>query len=54
MSQTPRSAKRVKRSPEAAVDDIYSRAKRILFPWNEAAPDNFVVWLEKFPEREVS
>ncbi len=47
MSQT-RSAKRVKRSLEAAVDDIYSRAKRIPFPWNEAAPDNFVVWLEKF------
>ena len=45
-SQTP--AKRVKRSPEAIVDDIYSRAKRITFPWDEAAPNNFVAWLEKF------
>ena len=30
------------------MDDIYSRAKRIPFPWDEAAPNNFVAWLEKF------
>ncbi len=44
MSQTPQSAKR---SPQAVVGDVYSREKRIPFPWNEAAPNNFVVWLEK-------
>ena len=30
------------------MDDIYSRAKTVPFPWNEAAPNHFVAWLEKF------
>ena len=47
MSQTPLT-KLPKPSTENVVDEVYSRPKRILFPWNEAAPDNFVAWLDKF------
>lgn len=46
MSQTIR-AKRAKTS-EKNIDEIYSQAKRIPFPWSEAAPVSFEVWLEKF------
>ena len=46
MSQTPY-AKRA-RCAESNVDSIYSRAKKIPFPWQEAAPSNFVVWFDKF------
>lgn len=47
MSQIP-AAKRTKRSPEATIDEIYARAKRVPFPWQEVAPGSFVEWLEKF------
>ena len=46
-------AKRVKRSSEAIMDETaYSRMKRIPFPWDEGAPNNFMTSLEKILERK--
>ena len=50
LSQTP--AKQVKRSTEAIVGDIYLRAKRIPFPWDEAAPNNFDMVREIFESKK--
>lgn len=46
MSQT-NSTKRAKTSVKN-IDEIHSQAKKIQFPWSDAAPDSFVNWLEKF------
>ena len=35
-------------SEQNVIDEVYSEAKKIEFPWREAAPDVFVDWLEKF------
>ena len=49
MSQPKRfRSNRMPNSEQSAIDKVYSEAKKIEFPWKEAAPDVFVDWLEKF------
>ena len=49
MSQPKRSKLSLTSNLEKShVDEVYSQAKKVEFPWLEAAPVTFVDWLEKF------
>ena len=49
MSQPKRFKRtRIANLEQNVINKVYSEAKKIEFPWNEAAPDIFVAWLETF------